>query len=239
MFAGFDLSTHLGLLGASPSIQIAESALDAAAEQGLGPHKKASKEIVFGIGPDLLSTYVRQAAVLHKSGAVAADLSLLVNIAATPDLITPADIDAGASPKRRQVLQTILRTLRDSRFRTKVLNAYGLRCGFCGLQLDLLDAAHVLPVSEPLSTDLVTNGVAMCVLHHRAYDRGLITFDTGFATHHSSDQLGQLAADGRDGGQGAFLSALASKLLGPVRGAHWPDPGLVKVANIHRGWLLS
>lgn len=239
VFAAFDIHAHSGVLGASPSFQIKEAALDAAVAHGLSPYLKASKEIAFGIRPDMLGAYVRHSAQLHKTGLSAKDLYLLETIVADPDAISPADVDAAASTKRRQVLQTVLRTLRDSRFRSRVLTAYAHRCGFCAAQLDLLDAAHVLPVGQPGSTDLVTNGVALCALHHRAYDRGLVAFDTLFKIHLSASRHADLTASGRDGGWSGFTDALAPELLGPAVQTHWPKPQMIKAANIHRGWSLT
>ena len=71
---------------------------------------------------------------------------------------------------------------RDSGFRDLVLNAYGYRCGICGLDPHLdgvitgLEAAHVRWHSHG-GPSTVDNGVAMCPLHHKAFDLGLIGID--------------------------------------------------------------
>jgi putative restriction endonuclease len=55
-------------------------------------------------------------------------------------------------------------------FRERVLLAYAHRCAICRLRHErLLDAAHVLPDSEG-GEPVVTNGIAMCKIHHAAYD---------------------------------------------------------------------
>ena len=36
---------------------------------------------------------------------------------------------------------------------------------------ELLDAAHIIPDSDPLGDPVVGNGVALCKLHHAAFDR--------------------------------------------------------------------
>lgn len=59
-------------------------------------------------------------------------------------------------------------------FRHMVLTAYGGRCALCRLgHAPLLDAAHIKPDSEggPAAT---SNGMAMCRLHHGAYDANLL-----------------------------------------------------------------
>jgi putative restriction endonuclease len=55
-------------------------------------------------------------------------------------------------------------------FRQRVLVAYENQCSLCHLRhTRLLDAAHVLPDSQG-GQPVVTNGIAMCKIHHAAYD---------------------------------------------------------------------
>ena len=66
---------------------------------------------------------------------------------------------------------------RDPRFREVVLLAYQYRCAACGLDLALgrepvaLEAAHVKWVQAG-GPDVTTNGLALCVLHHKLFDLG-------------------------------------------------------------------
>jgi putative restriction endonuclease len=69
---------------------------------------------------------------------------------------------------------SVVRAFREARFRPAVLRAYGWRCCLTGIALRLVDAAHVVPVSDPTSTDETKNGVALNPLLHRAYDFGLL-----------------------------------------------------------------
>jgi len=55
-----------------------------------------------------------------------------------------------------------------------VLRAYPYRCCLTGVALRLMDAAHIVPVSDPTSTDEPRNGVALNALMHRAYGCGLL-----------------------------------------------------------------
>jgi putative restriction endonuclease len=65
-------------------------------------------------------------------------------------------------------------------FRQIVLNAYGERCALTGLGIrSLLVASHIVPWSQAAKHRLdVRNGIALNALHDKAFDRGLITFDT-------------------------------------------------------------
>ncbi len=60
-------------------------------------------------------------------------------------------------------------------FRSRVLFAYEKQCSVCRLRhLALLDAAHIVPDSDPDGLPVVPNGLAMCKIHHAAYDANLI-----------------------------------------------------------------
>ncbi|WP_414682926.1 phosphorothioated DNA-binding restriction endonuclease [Longimicrobium sp.] len=68
---------------------------------------------------------------------------------------------------------------RDAQFRRDVLRAYRSRCAVCGFDVRLchqpfgIDAAHLMwwQAGGPCETP---NGLALCALHHRAFDRGAI-----------------------------------------------------------------
>lgn len=69
---------------------------------------------------------------------------------------------------------------RDPEFRVEVLRAYEYRCAMCGYdgRLDTipvgLDAAHVRWWAYD-GPDSIDNGIALCALHHRALDRGVVS----------------------------------------------------------------
>ena len=46
------------------------------------------------------------------------------------------------------------------------------QCAVCRLRhTELLDAAHIIPDSEPEGEPVVNNGISLCRLHHAAFDR--------------------------------------------------------------------
>lgn len=60
-------------------------------------------------------------------------------------------------------------------FRARVLRAYRGRCAVCRLrQPRLLDAAHIIPDGRPRGDAVVPNGLALCKIHHAAYDADLM-----------------------------------------------------------------
>lgn len=79
-------------------------------------------------------------------------------------------------PVRAYVTSTVRRRLHQQAFRERVLRAYHEQCALCRLRHDeLLDAAHITPDSEERGDPVVTNGVALCKLHHAAFDRHFLT----------------------------------------------------------------
>lgn len=66
---------------------------------------------------------------------------------------------------------------RDPAFRERVLVAYEWRCAVCSFDVRLrnasigLDAAHI-KWHQAGGPDLEENGLALCVLHHKLFDRG-------------------------------------------------------------------
>jgi putative restriction endonuclease len=66
---------------------------------------------------------------------------------------------------------TIKIRLQQRSFREKVLDAYRSQCSFCRLKhRELLDAAHIIPDTYPEGKPTITNGIALCKLHHSAFD---------------------------------------------------------------------
>jgi len=60
-------------------------------------------------------------------------------------------------------------------FRARVMRAYAASCAICRLKhLDLLDAAHIISDGDADGSVAVTNGLALCKIHHAAYDRNLL-----------------------------------------------------------------
>ena len=77
-----------------------------------------------------------------------------------------------ASARRAYVTAAVRVRLHQRAFRERVLEAYHRQCAFCSLRHEeLLDAAHILPDSEPEGEAAVRNGLSLCKLHHAAFDR--------------------------------------------------------------------
>ena len=82
--------------------------------------------------------------------------------------------------------------LRGRGFRQAVVEAYKCKCAICGLKMqspDLLswevEAAHIVP-NRSFGRDDVCNGIALCHLHHWAFDVGWFTLSDEYAIDVSS-----------------------------------------------------
>lgn len=77
--------------------------------------------------------------------------------------------------ERRYAVRDARVRLHQARFRGLVLNAYRDRCAICRLRESrLLDASHIVADREPEGVAAVRNGLALCTIHHRAYDHDLV-----------------------------------------------------------------
>lgn len=76
---------------------------------------------------------------------------------------------------RRYVLTQTRQRLHQPVFRATVLRAYNTRCAVCALtHRELVDAAHIAPDSSPTGIASVRNGLALCKLHHSAFDANML-----------------------------------------------------------------
>lgn len=80
-----------------------------------------------------------------------------------------------AEARRSYVTTITLRRLHQQSFRLRVLRAYQECCAICRLRRrELLEASHILPDGHPRGEPVIPNGIALCKLHHAAYDRGIL-----------------------------------------------------------------
>jgi putative restriction endonuclease len=75
--------------------------------------------------------------------------------------------------------------VRGGLFKKMVPKMYSNRCCITGMHVEstyghtFIDACHIVPFSLT-HNDTISNGIALCPNLHRAFDRGLITIDTGY-----------------------------------------------------------
>jgi putative restriction endonuclease len=96
-----------------------------------------------------------------------------------------------AEDARRQYQTAQVRVrLHQRSFRERVLLAYQSQCALCHLRhRELLDAAHIIPDPNPEGWPMVRNGLALCKLHHAAYDSYLLTITPDYLVRIREDIL--------------------------------------------------
>lgn len=77
--------------------------------------------------------------------------------------------------RRTYAMRMVKQRLHQEGFRERVLSAYQRTCSVCRLRhRELLDAAHIIRDGEPRGDPIVPNGLALCKLHHAAFDSNII-----------------------------------------------------------------
>ena len=117
--------------------------------------------------------------------------------------------------------------LHQHRFRGAVLRAYRTRCAVCSLrEAALLQAAHIIDDRDPFGHATVVNGVALCAIHHLAYDRNLMGIDPDGVVHISQRLLNEIDGPMLANGIQHFHGAA---ILHPARADERPDPDRLAV----------
>ncbi len=97
--------------------------------------------------------------------------------------------DVGLNPN----LRLIKSRSRDPKFREHILRAYEYKCAVCDFQVRLghilvgLEAAHI-QWHQAGGPDEENNGLALCSMHHKLFDRGVFTIDHDTRRFLVSDQ---------------------------------------------------
>jgi len=130
--------------------------------------------------------------------------------------------ESGAEARRAYVTAVTRRRLHQEAFRERVLAAYRRCCALCRLRHgELLDAAHIIPDSDPRGLPVVSNGIALCKLHHAAFDQQFLGIRPDCVVHVRRDILdeidGPMLLHGLQGVHG-------QKILVPRVAADRPNP---------------
>lgn len=168
--------------------------------------------------PELLHRIARSLLDLHFPPSLHTELCEAVGL----DL-EPTETGRFSAARRQQ---------RDRRMRELVLTAYEYQCAFCGYDGRIgavpvgLEAAHVRWWAFD-GPDDIDNGLCLCALHHKLFDKGVLSIGDGHRILVSQRFVGHSPA-ARE-----HVTALAGRpLLGP-------QPGALPVAAHHRTWHTS
>ena len=105
-------------------------------------------------------------------------------------------VDVGrAAPEalRRYVERTTWHRLHQPAFRAGVMRAYDTRCAVCAIRhSQLLDAAHITADADERGEPVTSNGLALCKIHHGAFDAGIMGIRPDLTLHVRADVLAEV-----------------------------------------------
>ncbi len=135
--------------------------------------------------------------------------------------------DEKETGRRQYITAAVRQRLHQRAFRERVLDAYRHQCAFCRLRHDeLLDAAHIVPDTEPRGEPVVPNGLALCKLHHAAFDRYFLGVRPDYVVQVRPDILSE-----QDGPTlvHAIQALHGTRISLPRRSSLRPGPGFLEV----------
>ncbi len=103
--------------------------------------------------------------------------------------------EAAASPgelaaRREYATREVKVRLHQRLFRALVMRAYHTTCAVCRIRHNpLLDAAHILPDRDERGRPEVPNGLALCKIHHAAFDAHILGVSPEYVIHIRHDIL--------------------------------------------------
>lgn len=138
----------------------------------------------------------------------------------------PGEVLRVAEARREYVTVEARRRLHQQSFRERVLRAYREQCAICRLRhAELLEAAHILPNGHPKGHPVVPNGLALCTLHHAAFDRNVLGIRPDLVVEVRADILkeidGPMLKHGLQGFQGTRIQV-------PRAAFQRPDPAALE-----------
>jgi putative restriction endonuclease len=146
--------------------------------------------------------------------------SVAVDSPYMPVLSAPRSDLVSLEARRAYVTVLTQHRVHQQSFRERVLEAYRQQCAICRLRHEeLLEAAHILPDGHPQGEPIVPNGLALCKLHHAAFDRHILGITPTLRVEVRLDILhevdGPMLLHGLQGFQGAQIVTPRSAALKP------------------------
>lgn len=174
--------------------------------------------------PELRAALRREPSLLGRMARVLLDLNFPPSLHG--DLCEAVGLEL--EPTESEQFSAV-RGRRDPRMREQVLTAYEYQCAFCGYDGRIgavpvgLEAAHVRWWAFD-GPDDVDNGLCLCSLHHKLFDKGVLGIGDSHRILVSQRFVGH-SPSARE-----HVIALAGR---PLIG---PQPGASPVAAVHRSW---
>jgi putative restriction endonuclease len=184
----------------------------------------AQHDVVGRLAPNL-EVALADSRTLHAAARALVDAEFPATLAA--DVLADVGFDPDLVMTTAAALSPTSRGRRDSSWPARILTAWDRQCAFCGYDGQLgrgsvgIEAAHVRWFTFD-GPDTLDNGLALCSLHHKLFDRGALGLDTNYTVLISD----HFTARTRAGRQVYELHGTALR----------PRPGTALPADHHVAW---
>lgn len=203
---------------------------DNASVDGIGLYVDNNDHHIISFKPQYLGLYLENIDSVHLLSEID-----LLKLAETSDNLNDYEDDGYLEIDGQKFNITHTHKVRDPKFRRIVYEAYKFRCAMCGIQLQLIEAAHIVPHGHEKGTDDIGNGICLCALHHTAYDKSLIYFDKNLNIKINQEKLDYLNRIRMDSGFNKLEKLHFPKIELPDNQILRPNIDNIHLANTIRG----
>jgi len=207
------------------------STLEDAAHNGISSYTDSAGQTIVSFHPEYLGLYLDNYSRVHASDS----LQLRKLIGAYQKEVTKRAPKCTITVNRKKYRVVSSRYKRNAAFQKAISAAYQSRCAFCGVDLDLVEAAHIIPHAHKQGTDLPSNGICLCSLHHTAYDKGLLYIDKKYRIRINNNRLSYLRKISRAHGGVEFQRGLLKRMRMPISLGDRPSMAFIDKGNLIRG----
>lgn len=231
IFAAYDPSRHMEY-AYSKSLQIQQETLRRAEQYGIALQTRATGERIVAFRARFFPDYVDAFEDLHTvpETSLAEEASVDMRPEVRAVLLPVEEVKPEAAPPeleprdRQRLVGTVTRLSRNAKFSAAIRGVYD-RCAICGFQYgDMIEAAHIVPVSDPTSSDAYDNGLGLCPLCHKLYDKGYVLVDGDCRIHLHPRFRDKFEAQGKAGSLDDLQSRLRERLWLPRDEMYRPSP---------------
>jgi len=211
------------------------SSLVDAKTNGWAVYRDSTGQNTLSFRSEFLGLYVTNTGPMHR----ARETALRNIVDAQEQAPTAVGSKRIVSVAKKRIDVTRRQYVRNPMCRRLVLDAYEHRCAMCGVQLELMEAAHVVPHSHPSGLDVVSNGIALCSLHHKALDTGLVYVEKDYSIQVNPVRRRYLVRTGRMDGFNRFRRQLKPVIAIPEDPADSLHGENIDLGNRLRGILVE
>ncbi|MDP3792670.1 MAG: HNH endonuclease [bacterium] len=232
IFVAFSAFKHRNY-GRSPSVQVSKIIIQRASEHEVAFQIKQIREgqdIIVAFKPSYIMEYLDDIyPQYHKNKVGLISVREIKAVESPLDIKIPEKEISRVPAPRREIVTTINKKVRETKFQKYIYSLYRGRCAMCGLQARLTEAAHIVAVKDD-GSDEISNGVLLCRNHHRAFDLGLLAIDGKYIICSNKNYIRYLFQRAESEKLREFLknSRVGEKIFLPTSNKFFPKPKYLK-----------